>query len=231
MLWLFLFLLILFCISFYYSVQILQWLVSYLSATYSVQLAVLSPMEAVLNIMQLALLLMLIVCVPLILLALLNYIRPALYEKERQFLAYIPVSLVLGLMGSAFGWYMATQIFLPYFSNFSKMLNVQNLWSLNYLAGFIITNLFIFFLVFQLPIIVVVLHRLGILKTQNMTFVRKLVVVISLVVGAIVTPTLDIATQLIVAVPFYLLFELSIQYCRLKEKLAVKKPRQKLRRR
>ena len=222
MLLLILLLLGLFCIGFYYAVQILQWLVSYLSAVYNIQLAVLSPMESILNIMQLTLLLMLVVCVPLILWALIAYVRPALYAKERGYLLYVPVSLLLGILGGVFGWYLSIRIFLPYFAGFAKILNVQNLWSLNYLVGFIITNLFVFFLVFQLPIVIVVLHSLGILKTRDMAVVRKLVVVISLVIGALVTPP-DVASQLMVALPFYLLFELSVQYCRFKEKLAARR--------
>ena len=90
------------------------------------------------------------------------------------------------------------------------------MWSLGYLTGFVIMILFIFFLIFQIPLIVIVLHGLNILKTKNITALRKAVIVASVVIGAIVTPP-DVISQLIVAVPFYLLFELSIQYCRWKD--------------
>jgi sec-independent protein translocase protein TatC len=224
LLFLLLFFLLLFGAAFYCSVHILQWLVGYLSAAYNVNVAILSPMEAVLNIMQLALLLLLIIGLPALLLWAVSYVRPALYAHERRYLHYVPLSLIFGLLGSAFGWYLATSVFLPYFENFSRMLNVQNIWSLNYLLGFVLTNLLVFFLVFQIPLVVIILRGLGFIKTAKLASLRKIVILISVVVGALITPP-DAVSQLIVALPFYLLFELSIQYCRLKEKIQAREKR------
>ncbi|MDR1997003.1 MAG: twin-arginine translocase subunit TatC [Candidatus Margulisbacteria bacterium] len=212
----------LFAAGFYFAVHILRWLVAYLAAGYGVNIAILSPMEAIISIMQLALLLTLIVCVPVIILLFINYVRPALYENERRILVYVPVGLALGCAGSLFGWYLSLHIFLPYFEKFSRLLGVQNVWTLEHLTGFVIGNLFIFFLVFQIPLIIISLHALGLLKTGDMALLRKVVLVAALVIGATVTPP-DVASQLLVALPFYLLFELSIQYCRFKEKRQKKK--------
>ncbi|GBR72561.1 twin arginine-targeting protein translocase TatC [Candidatus Termititenax aidoneus] len=194
----------------------LQWFVDFLSANYAVTVATLSPVEAVMNIMQLTLLLMLIVCLPLILLFIISYVRPALYEHEQRLLFYVPISFTLGLAGSVFGWFLAIKIFIPYFDSFSHLLQLHSMWSLNYLTGFVITNLLIFFLIFQVPLLVVVLHSLNILKVQDIGRLRRMVVLASVIIGAIVTPP-DVISQLVVALPFYLLFELSIQYCRYKE--------------
>ncbi|MDR1453652.1 MAG: twin-arginine translocase subunit TatC [Candidatus Margulisbacteria bacterium] len=222
MIFLLLFLLGLFCLGFWCSIHILQWFVDFLSASYAVTVATLSPVEAVMNVMQLTLLLMLIVCLPAILLFILNYVRPALYERERRLLIYVPISFALGIAGSVFGWFLAIKVFIPYFDSFSHLLQLQSMWSLNYLTGFVITNLLIFFLVFQVPLLVLVLYSLKILDVQDISRLRRVVIVISLIFGAIVTPP-DVVSQLTVALPFYLLFELSVQYCRYKEKRAVAK--------
>ena len=211
----------LFLAGFYFAIQILHWLTTHLAAIYNVQVAVLSPVEAIMSIMQLTLLLLLIVCLPLVLLAIISYIRPALYANERRLLLYAPLSLVLGVLGSLFSLYLSLNIFIPYFDNFSQILGVQNLWSLERLAGFIIGNLFVFFLIFQVPLVIRLLHALGWIKIKDVHFLRKVIIVISLIVAALVTPP-DVPSQLIVAFPFYLLFELSIQYCRYKEKSTVR---------
>jgi sec-independent protein translocase protein TatC len=220
-----LFLLGLFCLGFWCSIQILQWFVDFLSANYAVTVATLSPVEAVMNIMQLTLLLMLIVCLPGILLFIISYVRPALYDHERRLLIYVPVSFALGVAGSVFGWFLSIKVFIPYFDGFSHLLRLQSMWSLNYLTGFVITNLLIFFLIFQVPLLVLVLHGLKILNVQDLGRLRRMVIVVSLIFGAVVTPP-DVVSQLVVALPFYLLFELSVQYCRRKEKrLADRMPR------
>ncbi|GBR76330.1 twin arginine-targeting protein translocase TatC [Candidatus Termititenax persephonae] len=209
-------LLILFVAGFYASVHILQWFVDYLAIRYTVNVATLSPLEAVMNIMQLTLLLVLMVCLPILVFVFISYIRPALYLHERRLLIYVPLSLLLGALGALFGWYLSVEIFIPYFDGFSRLLQLQNMWSLNYLTSFVIMDLFIFFLVFQIPLIVTVLHSLGFLQTKNMVSLRKIVVLLSVVLGAVVTPP-DVISQLIVAAPLYVLFELSIQYCRFKD--------------
>jgi sec-independent protein translocase protein TatC len=209
----------LFLSGFYCSIQALRWLVNYVSAAYQVQAAILSPPEAILSIMQLTLLFMLIVSAPALLLFVIRYVRPALYDSERRILMYVPVSLGLGVLGSLFGLYLALNIFLPYFNGFSQLLGAQNIWALERLSGFVISNMFIFFLLFQTPLVILFLHGLGWLKTTNLTLLRKVVLIVALIAGAIVTPP-DVASQIIVALPIYLLVELSIQYCRCKEKLA-----------
>jgi sec-independent protein translocase protein TatC len=190
--------------------------VDFLSTNYAVTVATLSPVEAVMNIMQLTLLLMLIVCLPLVLLFIISYVRPALYDHEQRLLIYVPLSFVLGVAGSIFGWFLAIKIFIPYFDGFSHLLQLHSMWSLNYLTGFVITNLLIFFLIFQVPLLVVVLYNLKILKLQDIGKLRRVVILASVIIGAVVTPP-DVISQLVVALPFYLLFELSIQYCRYRE--------------
>ena len=212
----------LFLAGFYCSVQILRWLVGYISVAYQVQAAILSPLGAIVSIMQLTLLFMLVVSAPLLLLIIISYVRPALYASERRILVYAPVSLGLGVLGSLFGLYLSLHVFLPYFNGFSRLLGVQNIWDLEQLSGFVIGNTFIFFLLFQTPLAILLLHRLGWLKTDNLALLRKVVLIVALVVGALVTPP-DVTSQLIVALPIYLLVELSIQYCRFREKLARRK--------
>ena len=76
----------------------------------------------------------------------------------------------------------------------------------------------------QVPLIVIILFNIGLLKLNNLTLLRKAVLVLSVVFGAVATPTVDVFSQMLVAVPFYLLFEIALQYCIFKQRFWKQRP-------
>ncbi len=220
------FLLILFSAGYYASLKILNLLVSYFTTSYKdISVIALTPYDIVVTILRLDLLMMTAVVLPFLLVAGINYVLPALYEKEKRLLYYVPVMAVLGTLGIVFGWAMAIKIFIPYLQNFATLVNITNSWSVIELISFILTICTIFAVVFQIPIVVTVLVNLNVIKLDQLVRLRKGIVVLALIFGAAVTPQTDPVSQLVVALPFYLLFELSIQFCLIRNKL--KNPKNK----
>jgi sec-independent protein translocase protein TatC len=212
----------LFCGSFYAATLLVRWMIAYLGAAYSLTIIALSPADVMLTLINVAFLLLFLVALPLVLTFILWYIKPALYEHERRWIQYIPIMYILAMTGLVVGWFMADKLFLPYFQSFSKLVGVQNTWSLEHLLSFVLTSMFACAVVFQTPVVVTTLVNMNIIKLDQLAFLRKTVAVIAVVIAAVITPTPDAVTQLVVALPIYGLFEGSLQWCLLSKKLGKK---------
>jgi sec-independent protein translocase protein TatC len=125
---------------------------------------------------------------------------------------------VLAVFGCFAGWMLSLNYFIPFFQKFANSFGIQNNWTVVNLVSFIFANCMIFMIVMQVPLVVIILFNLGILKLNNLTLLRKVMAVVAVTFGAAATPTVDIFSQLLVAVPFYLLFEVALQYCIFKQR-------------
>jgi sec-independent protein translocase protein TatC len=208
--------------GFVLSTRLLDFFVSFITANFNIAVIALSPADVLLTILKLDFLLIFIVILPFLISWFVFYIRPALYAHERGVLSYIPLMYLFSMLGLFFGWLLSVKVFIPYFYKFAELINIHNSWSIDNLIAFIVLNCIISVVIFQVPILVVVLHRFGLIKLNKLTELRKVVILIAVIFGALFTPP-DVASQMLVAIPFYLLFELTIQYCRFKEKF-FKKP-------
>ncbi|MGX9136220.1 twin-arginine translocase subunit TatC [Rummeliibacillus sp. JY-2-4R] len=147
---------------------------------------------------------------PVILYQLWAFISPGLYAKEqRATLRYIPYIFLLFIIGVLFSY----EILVPYMINFmakmSAELNVEQTIGINEYFQFLVQITLPFGIVFELPIVVLFLTRLGIITPQMLGKVRKYAYFILLVVSDIITPT-DIMSLFIVAIPLCILYEISI---------------------
>lgn len=135
----------------------------------------------------------------------------ALYKREREFiLKNLVPSGLLFLFGNVFGFFLYTQIMLNFFIGVNNSLGVQNYWSL---YSIIISGLglcLMLGLAFQLPLVIRGLIKSDLIKVQNLKEKRLLIVFIILLVAGLVTPTPDVFSQLVVGLPLYGLFELSL---------------------
>ncbi len=116
MLWIFfLIFIILVAGGYHFAVQLLNLMIGYLTSKFNIAVVALSPADTIVTILNVDLLLAAAILLPFIFFWIINYITPALYENERKILfAYLPVVLLLGMLGLACGWLMSTRIFIPF---------------------------------------------------------------------------------------------------------------------
>jgi sec-independent protein translocase protein TatC len=156
---------------------------------------------------------------PYLLWELWRFIRPALHEKERKaasgFVFYATFLFVLGIM---FGYYVITPESINFLSGYTVSAKIQNLFSIDSYISSVATLTLATGVVFELPILVYVLSSLGILTAKFMRETRRYAVVVILIVAAVVTPTPDMLTMLVVSFPLFILYEVGIMVSAVVEK-------------
>ncbi len=151
---------------------------------------------------------------PLIFHQLWLFIAPGLYPKERRLvLPFVFFTTVFFLMGGAFGYYAifpwACRFFLEVGQDFTPMLTINQYLSLAFRVIFGIA------VVFELPVLVFLLARLGIITARTLIRYFKWAIVLIFVLAAVITPTPDMVTQSLFAGPMIVLYLLSIGIARL----------------
>lgn len=160
---------------------------------------------------------------PFLVLFLAEFVLPALTHQEKRMLyPAAGVSLGLFLGGVAFAYYLVLPPALEYFFNYSKSLQWNPQWSVREYYSFSTQFIISFGLAFELPLAVLILVKLGFLNHEILQRTRAFAVVIILVLAAIITPTTDIFTLLLMAGPMYLLYEACIVIARVMERKAAR---------
>ncbi len=154
---------------------------------------------------------------PVIFFQLWRFVSPGLYRKERSlFIAFAGWSTVGLLGGMAFGYYVAIPQIFSFFLSFGRSIIVP-MPSMKESLSLILRLLLIFGFLFELPLLLYLLGRAGILSSALLRKGRKVAVVGVLLLGAVLTPP-DVVSQILIAVPFYLLYEVGIMLCSLGER-------------
>jgi len=147
---------------------------------------------------------------PLILFQMWLFIAPGLYKNERRFLVPILVlSCFFFAGGVLFGYSVVFPYAFKYLLGFESDL-VQALPSMREYLTLATTLLIAFGFIFQLPLVMTMLARFGIVTPRFLSKNRKYAVLLSFVVAAIITPTPDVVNQLLMAGPLVILYEVSI---------------------
>lgn len=148
---------------------------------------------------------------PYILYELFRFISPALYENERKYsiqVAGIVYALfILGVLMSYFVLFPISFRFLGTYSVSAKV--VSNITLDSYISTFVSLTL-VMGLVFQLPVIAFFIGKLGFINSEMLSQYRKHALIIIMLVAAIITPP-DVMTLVLVTIPLYLLYEISIR--------------------
>lgn len=139
-----------------------------------------------------------------------RFVLPGLHIREQRYSrgAVFFVSLLF-LAGVAFGYFIITPISINFLANYRVSDIVQNEIDLASVASTVILLTLFSGLMFQLPIVVFFLTKTGLISPQILRQYRRHAFVVILIVGAIITPP-DVFSQLLVSLPVYLLFEISI---------------------
>ena len=140
-----------------------------------------------------------------------RFIKPGLKKYERQAargaVFYVTFLFFSGVL---FGYYIVTPLALNFLANFKLDESIINEFSISSYIGMVATLTLACGLAFQLPVIVFVLSRVGILTPSVMREYRRHSVIAILIAAAIITPSADIYSQILVALPLSLLYEVSI---------------------
>jgi len=165
---------------------------------------------------SLATLVALIISVPVLLWNIWAYIAPGLHKNEKQFLIPIFVcSPLLFLAGAAFAFYILFPFVFKFFLEINESAAVPTvlLPSIKGYLAFSIGLLKVFGLAFQLPLVLVGLNRIGVLSKQTAVKSRRYVIIGVFVLAAMLTPP-DVLSQILLALPMLLLFEISLLFMR-----------------
>jgi sec-independent protein translocase protein TatC len=147
---------------------------------------------------------------PFILWEVWKFIRPALYDKEKKHAAaFVMISSFLFFLGVLFGYFIITPLSVYFFGSFSTSSEIVNEFNLESYTSMIKTSVIACGILFELPIIIYFLTKLGLVTPSFLRKYRKYALVIVLIVSAVITPP-DIISQIIVSIPIMILYEISI---------------------
>ncbi len=187
------------------------------SAVPSLKLTFLSPTEGFFVSMKVAFFAGFTFAYPIVIYQVWMFVSPGLVKKERSY--GIPIVLLgslLFFLGVSFNYYVILPLGLKFLINFGQEYWMANI-SVDYYLSFCLKLTLAFGLVFQIPLIIAILGKLGIVSSGQLKKWRGYFVVLSFVVSAILTPP-DVITQCLMAAPLIVLYELSIYIVKLIEK-------------
>lgn len=204
------FLFIFFIIGFTLSNFFIKRIINDLILVENVKIIGLTPMEYILTQIKVGFVISLIITIPIIVYQVLVFIKPGLNKKERKGIKLIlPTFILLFLIGIVFAYFIALPIGIYFLGNLSKGI-IENLWSINKFINFVLLSCLSFGLIFQMPLLLMVLNRLNIVSVKKLKKYRPYIYVLIFIIAAVITPTPDFITQLIVALPLILLYEISL---------------------
>ncbi len=153
----------------------------------------------------------LVVAFPYVVWELWRFIKPALTDKERKYATGIVFyTSFLFLLGVLFGYYVITPMTVNFLGSYQVSAEVKNTITLDSFISTVTTMTLISGIVFELPIVVYFLTQVGILTPLFMRTYRRHAGVAILILAAVITPTSDATTLIMVALPLYVLYEISI---------------------
>ncbi|WP_225000363.1 twin-arginine translocase subunit TatC [Cesiribacter sp. SM1] len=139
-----------------------------------------------------------------------RFVSPALYDNERTLStgAVFFVSLLF-MLGTLFGYYLVAPLSINFLANYQVDPSIVNEFDINSYISTLTMLVLACALMFQLPMVVLFLTKLGVASPASMRAYRKISIVIILIVSAVITPP-DVTSQILIALPLMLLYEISI---------------------
>ncbi|MDB9961722.1 twin-arginine translocase subunit TatC [Oceanihabitans sp.] len=151
-----------------------------------------------------------IVAFPYILYQLWAFISPGMHSNERKHASgFIIISSLLFFIGILFGYYIVTPLSINFLGTYTVSQQVHNDFDLSSYIGLVRATVIASGIIFELPIIIYFLTKIGLVTPEFLKKYRKYALVIVLILSAIITPP-DIASQVIVAIPILILYQVSI---------------------
>ncbi len=169
-----------------------------------------NPAEVFFTYVEIAVYAGVLVTLPVLLYEFWAFIAPALWpEEKRAVLLILPAAVLLFYVGLVFAYYFVVPAAVGFFIGFATQ-TLQPMFSLEAYLSFIMALTLPFGFIFELPLVVIFLAKLGLVSGEFLRSKRKILIVISFVFAAIVSPTTDVITQSLIAVPLIVLYEISL---------------------
>ncbi len=154
-----------------------------------------------------------VIALPYVLWQMWAFIAPGLYRHERKLAVPVIVSSFLFfLIGMSFAYFIVFPVAFGFFAGYTPA-GVQMMTDIDKYLSFVLTMFIAFGVTFETPVIVIVLVRLRVVTLAQLKAIRSYVIVGAFVIGAIFTPP-DVISQLLLAIPLWLLFELGLLLAR-----------------
>lgn len=151
-----------------------------------------------------------IVALPYIIIEVWLFVKPALYSNERRPARFAIIAFFLQFfLGIALAYYIIFPVTFNFLANYQVSESIVNQISLNSYIGTFLGLMLTMGLVFEMPIVAYFFAKIGVLESSFLKRYRKVAFVVVLVLAAFITPSTDIFTMSIVALPLYLLYEFS----------------------
>ncbi|MCF0177485.1 MAG: twin-arginine translocase subunit TatC [Bacteroidales bacterium] len=157
----------------------------------------------------------LVVGMPFIFHQLWSFVRPALYSHEKKLVknafAFAGILFYVGVLTS---YFIVVPLTVRFLGTYQVSPDVPNQIALNSYIGMFVSLLLVMGIVFEMPILAILLSKIGIINKEMMQEYRKHAIVVLLIAAAVITPSGDAVTLFFVAIPLYLLYEFSIVVCK-----------------
>lgn len=150
-----------------------------------------------------------ILSAPILIYSLFEFISNALTNDEKELLKkFLPISLALFILGNIFGAWV-TQLVIIFFSKYSSGFQISNIWDIQKFFSQVVVTALIMGFVFQMPLILTVLIRLGLIKRNSLVNKRKYFYT-AIIIVAVLLPTTDVLSLIFETLPLLFLFEIAL---------------------
>ena len=165
--------------------------------------------------MKVTMLVAFLIALPVVIYQLWAFIAPGLYLHERKLILPLVVSSYsLFIIGMAFAYFLVFPTVFKFMASYNAPLGAEMSTDIDNYLSFAMTTFLAFGITFEVPVVVVVLVRMGMVTLTKLKEIRPYVIVGAFVISAVVTPP-DVLSQLLLAVPMTLLYELGLLVARL----------------
>lgn len=169
-----------------------------------------SPAEGFFAYLKLAVFAGFMLALPVVLWEIWAFVAPALTTHEKQWaVIMVPGAALLFFIGEAFAYLLVWPAAVKFFLGFGSE-SLQPMLSLGQYLSFLLSFILPFGVIFNLPLLLLVLAKIGIISSGFLAKQRRIMILLAFIIGGIITPTPDIFTQTMMAIPIILLYEASI---------------------
>lgn len=160
--------------------------------------------------MKVTMLVAFVIALPVVLYQIWAFVAPGLYQHEKKLVApLVASSYTLFLCGMAFAYFVVFPTIFRVMAHYNAPLGAEMTTDIDNYLSFVLTMFIAFGVTFEVPIVVVILVRMGLVTVKKLKEVRPYVIVGAFIIAAVVTPP-DVFSQLILALPLIVLYELGI---------------------
>lgn len=194
------------CIAYAYTEDIIHMIAKPAGTLYF-----LNPAEVFFSYLEISVFTGVLVTLPIIFYELWQFVRPALQAPERTAVFWIiPAAVLLFYAGLAFAYYAVLPAAVQFFMGFATP-SLQPMLSLSAYLSFFIAFALPFGVIFELPLVILFLAKLGLVSSVFLKKKRRFLIVFAFIFAGVVSPTTDVFTQTMIAIPMIVLYEVSIQ--------------------